>query len=74
MSMKRVRKRYGVPAQRGGRVEYTGEGRSEFGTITSARNDRLHIRMDGWKFSLPFHPTWKLRYLETETSGEARNG
>lgn len=58
-----VRKYYGVPAYRGGRVIYDGEGRDEFGTITSASNGRLNIRLDGQKHPNPFHPTWKLRYL-----------
>ena len=53
-----------VPARRGGRVEYTGCGKSELGTITSAANGRLNIRLDGVKHTMPFHPTWKLRYLD----------
>lgn len=68
MSMAWVRKYYRVPAKRGGRVEYTGERRPEFGTITSATNGRLNIKLDGWKNPLPFHPTWELRYLEGERS------
>lgn len=59
-----VRKYYGVPAARGCRVEYTGDGRSEFGTIRSARGGRLYIQLDGIRHALPFHPTWKLRYLD----------
>jgi hypothetical protein len=63
MSMEWIRKNYGVPAKRGGRVEYTGEGRPELGTIRSARGSHLQIQLDGVKHTMPFHPTWRLRYL-----------
>lgn len=63
MSMDYVRRAYGVPAKRGGRVVYTGDGEEEFGTIRSAQGGRLMIQLDGIKHTMPFHPTWKLRYL-----------
>lgn len=63
MSMARVRKNYNVPARRGGRVIYTGGKTPEYGTIVSATNGHLNIRLDGAKHPLPFHPTWELRYL-----------
>lgn len=66
MTIAWVRKYYKVPAKRGGRVEYTGEGTPERGTITSASGGQLYIKLDGKPHSLPFHPTWKLRYLEGE--------
>jgi hypothetical protein len=61
-----------VPAKRGGRVEYTGCGRREFGTICGAAGAHLSIRLDGVKESMPFHPTWCLRYLDT--AQQARKG
>lgn len=66
MSMAWVRKSYGVPAKRGARVRYTGEGRDkpEYGTITGTRSGHLLIRLDGVKISFPFHPTWELEYLQ----------
>lgn len=64
MSLAYVRKAYGVPAKRGGRVSYTGEDRSELGTITGARSGHLQVRLDGIKHSMPFHPTWRLQYLD----------
>lgn len=64
--MKWVRDHYGVPAKRGARVEYTGSGKSEFGTITKASGGHLRIRLDGWKRPMPFHPTWEIRYLDAE--------
>jgi hypothetical protein len=72
MSFAYVRKYYGVPAKRGGRVEYTGCGKSELGTITSANGAHLNIRLDGVKHTMPFHPTWKLRYLDAAQSEDAR--
>ena len=63
MSMKYIRNYYGVPAKRGGRVQYTGCGKNKLGTITSANGARLNIRLDGVKHTMPFHPTWELKYL-----------
>jgi hypothetical protein len=61
-----IRKTYGVPAKRGGRVEYKGDkgGDGIFGTITGASDGYLLIRLDGWKHPLRYHPTWQLRYLD----------
>lgn len=67
MSMKWVRKNYRVPAKRGGRVRYTGCGRDELGTICSASGGRLNIRLDGVNHTMPFHPTWKIEYLDEVT-------
>jgi hypothetical protein len=58
-----IRKAYGVPAKRGGRVEYTGCGAKETGTITGADGHYLRVRLDGEKEAGNFHPTWALRYL-----------
>ena len=63
MSMEWVRKNYGVPAKRGGRIEYTGDGKKEPGAIRAASGAYLMIQLDGAKHTLPFHPTWKLRYV-----------
>ncbi len=64
MSMTWVRKNYRVPAKRGGRVEYTGDGKPELGTIRSASGGYLNIQLDSVKHTMPFHPTWEIRYLE----------
>ncbi|HAI45595.1 MAG TPA: hypothetical protein DCM50_02655 [Stenotrophomonas sp.] len=58
-----VRKNYGAPAQRGMRVEYTGDGKVEAGTIRSASGGRRNIQLDTAKHTCQFHPTWELRYL-----------
>lgn len=59
-----IRKTYSVPAKRGGRVEYMGDGCSKLGTIKSASGAHLMILLDGSKHAMPFHPTWELRYLD----------
>lgn len=71
MSMDYIRRTYGVPAQVGGRVRYTGDGddKPQLGTITSASGAHLNIRLDGQKHALPFHPTWKLEYLDEAVDG-----
>jgi hypothetical protein len=37
--------------------------KKELGTIRSASGAYLMIQLDGMKRTLPFHPTWKLRYV-----------
>lgn len=65
MTMALVRKLYCVPAKRGMRVRYTGEGKDkpELGTITGACGAHLRMRLDHHKISHIFHPTWELEYL-----------
>lgn len=70
MSMKYIRDSYGVPARRGGRVVYTGEGITQTGTITSAAGACLRVRMDGEKHCGIYHPTWRMRYLDSAKINE----
>ncbi len=66
MSMASIRAAYGVPAKRGGRVRYVGDGRSQEGAIVSSDGQYLYLRFDGTRRTRgPFHPTWRLEYLET---------
>lgn len=60
MSMDYVRRYYGVPAKRGGRIRFDYDG-SE-GTITRA-TAHIWVRFDGVKWSVPLHPTWMVTYL-----------
>lgn len=74
MSLHWIRSYYGVPAKRGGRVEYTPCKGSQakpgkLGTITGARGPHLLIRLDDEKASHPYHPTWELRYLDSPEGG-----
>lgn len=54
MSLEYIQTYYGVPAEIGGRIEYTGD----------TQGPRLLIQLDGRRTSTPFHPTWELRYLD----------
>jgi hypothetical protein len=64
MSMDYIRRAYGVPAARGGRVIYTDEaGRAWPGVITSARAGCLVVRMGGRGW-VRLHPTWRVTYLQ----------
>ena len=63
MSMSYIRETYGVPAKRGGRVEYLGTTPPRMGTIVSACDASLRIRLDGDKNAGKYHPTWMLRYF-----------
>lgn len=60
-----IRKTYGVPAKRGGRIKFTkyAGGQPEFGTIILSRNQYLRVRMDGRKKLRTLHPTWNVEYL-----------
>ena len=73
MSMDKIRRYYGVPAKRGARVRYTGEGadKPEFGTITGTNGAHLRIRLDGQKISYLFHPTWQIEYLGASHDADA---
>ena len=63
MSFDYIRRYYGVPAKRGGRVALdTNKGTRE-GVITNATH-YLHVRFDDVKHSVPIHPQDEgLRYL-----------
>ena len=67
MTMQSIRDNYGVPAKRGGRVEFTGNGMSVMGTLTGSKGALLRIRLDVNRHSSLFHPTWELRYLTEST-------
>lgn len=66
MSMDYIRKFYNLNVNVGQRVEYTGNGKKEFGVVTGASGAHLEIQLDGAKFPTPYHPTWELKILEDE--------
>jgi len=66
--MEYIRKYYGVPAKRGGRIKWIDRyGTKWFLTIKSAKNGKLRClpddRIDGCKTRLILHPTWSVTYL-----------
>jgi len=70
MSLDYICQSYGVPANRGQRIRYTGDkspkATARDGTITGAEGPHLRIRMDGDSFASIYHPTWEIEYLPTE--------
>lgn len=71
MSIDYIRDYYKVPAKADGRVEYTGSGQSEFGTIKGADGAYLQILLDGEDSTRRFHPTWEMRYLPDNVAQSA---
>ena len=64
MSMDYIRRAYGVPAKRGGRVSYTAAAKAVQGTIVGARGHYLRVRWDESGLTHSMHPTWMLVYLK----------
>lgn len=59
-----IRHAYGVPAKRGGTVEYLARGGELLrGTICGANAGRLRVRLGTNKHSTLFHPTYRLNYI-----------
>ena len=72
MSMDYIRRTYGVPAKRGGRVTYAGsaDGVAREGTIAGASDQYLSIRLDGDQRPSRLHPTWELTYHDAAPANE----
>jgi hypothetical protein len=67
MSLLYIRKMYGVPAKRGGRIEFQYTKPPTLGTIVGADGQYLSVRFDGKKHSVNLHPTWEVTYLGTDS-------
>ena len=64
MSLDYIRRYYGVPAKRGGRVSWATSKGVRLGTITRATN-YVYVRFDDAKHPVPLHPKEDgLSYLE----------
>ena len=64
MSMAYIRRAYGVPAKRGGRVAFNPHGQvRSIGVIVGSRGARLRVRWDGDGTTHTLHPTWRIEYL-----------
>ena len=66
MTLSWVRKYYNVPAFRGTLVEYSGDEIPWVGVILSAKGHYLKIKKLDKTSSNVYHPTWKLRYLDSQ--------
>lgn len=63
-----IRRYYGVPAKRGGRVKiWTGE----IGTIIWANMGNLRIRLDGQRYAGYYHPVFGIEYLSLQQESSA---
>lgn len=69
MSMEYIRKTYGVPAKRGGRIRYGTALCAPIGTIVGSRGQYLRVRMDAGGLTLTLHPTDHMVYLEPKSEG-----
>jgi hypothetical protein len=65
VSLADIRATRGVPAKRGMRVTVDGKP----GRITSASGGYIMVRFDDKRFSLPCHPTWRVKYATPTTAG-----
>ena len=65
MSMEYIRVNYGVPAKRGGRVEFRGAaiGGVLAGVIVGSRGQYIRVRMDRTGLIWTLHPTSDLIYV-----------
>lgn len=76
MSMATIRKQYGVPAKRGGRICFTDSGGAKFFcTIKSVRDCQLSVLVDdrvpGYRGRMLLHPTWNIEYLAPDAGVKA---
>jgi len=76
VSMEWIRKNYGVPAKRGGRIRYTdNHGDKWEGTITAARGPYLLVHIPGWHLQRArLHPTWNVEYLDAKITAATGRG
>ena len=63
MGLSYIRATYGVPAKRGVRIAFTGDGARKTGVITSAHHGTIRVRGHGARKVVCLHPTWEVRYL-----------
>lgn len=71
-----IRECYGVPAEKGGRVRYSGavDKIAKDGTIVAARGLHLVVRLDGDAFDKTLNPVWEIEYLPKVAKGSKREG
>jgi hypothetical protein len=63
VSMQYIRDTYGVPAKRGAKVRYTGDGGTRVGTIVASDGAYIRVRFPQAGI-VSLHPTWKVEYLD----------
>jgi hypothetical protein len=63
-SLEYIRNIYGVPAFKGSRIRYSGDGLRWDGTIIGGRGPYIRVHFEGKKYSGILHPTWEVEYLD----------
>lgn len=66
MSIGYIKKTYGVPAKRGGRIRFQ---KNKTGVITGTDGQYLRVRFDGEKNIKTLHPVWEVEYLCHDCGG-----
>ena len=70
MSMEYIRRVYGVPAKRGGKVRITSMQDSTIkldGIIVASKGPYIRVRINDGK-PMSYHPTWNIEYLREEAT------
>ena len=62
--MRQIRRTYGVPAKRGGRISFTNAAKAAQGTIVGSRGHYLRVRFDESGVTHSMDPAWMVVYLE----------
>ena len=66
-----IRRTYGVPARRGGRLVYTDSAGVEFFCTIKSATSSGHLmvlvddRVPGYRGRMKLHPTWRVEFLKT---------
>jgi hypothetical protein len=69
MSLKYIRDYYGVPAEEGVRIRYTGDPSGTVdGTITGTNGPHLLVKFDDAPGNSVLHPKWEVEYLTDEVT------
>jgi len=67
MSLDYIRKAYGVPAVRGGRIKFQPcSGIAKEGFVVAAQGKYIRVRFSDMRRTVLLHPTWNVEYLESE--------
>lgn len=59
MSLEWIRQQYNVPAWKGRGIEFDGKP----GRIVGANGPHLRVRIEGYRYPVTCHPTWRIKYV-----------
>ena len=65
MSMDYIRRTYGVPARRGGRIKFRPcQGLEKEGFVVAASGQYIRVRFADMRRTVLLHPTWRVEYVD----------